>query len=146
MGLDMYLTAKRFLAYERDDELRRRIEKVPGLDTKGHPVKYVDVKAGYWRKANAIHNWFVQNVQDGEDNCQTVDVSRTQLTTLRDTCQKVADNHELASELLPPVSGFFFGDTDIDEWYFKDVEFTIDVIDKALTLGEEWWFQYHSSW
>lgn len=27
-------------------------------------------QVGYWRKANHIHNWFVENVQDGEDDCR----------------------------------------------------------------------------
>lgn len=31
---------------------------------------------GYWRKANAIHAWFVKNVQGGVDNCQSHEVSK----------------------------------------------------------------------
>lgn len=46
---------------------------------------------GYWRKANQIHNWFVQNVQGGEDDCGIYEVSQAKLIELRDTCQKVID-------------------------------------------------------
>ena len=43
----------------------------------------------YWRKANAIHSWFVQNVQDGVDNCETYQVTREQLEELVKACQTV---------------------------------------------------------
>jgi hypothetical protein len=43
----------------------------------------------YWRKANQIHNWFVENVQDGNDDCKDYYVSRKQLEELRDTCKAV---------------------------------------------------------
>lgn len=41
---------------------------------------------GYWRKANHIHKWFVDNVQDGEDDCKEYRVSIEQLHKLRDIC------------------------------------------------------------
>ena len=28
----------------------------------------------YWRKANAIHGWFVKNAQQGIDDCRTYSV------------------------------------------------------------------------
>ena len=45
----------------------------------------------YWRKANAIHGWFVRNVQDGIDECQESKVSREELTALLDICLEIAD-------------------------------------------------------
>lgn len=48
-----------------------------------------------WRKANAIHKWFVDNVQDGEDDCKEYHVSHDQLTELRDLCAKVLAASEL---------------------------------------------------
>ena len=44
---------------------------------------------GYWRKANEIHYWFVQNVQGGEDDCGNYEVSQSKLIELREICQKV---------------------------------------------------------
>lgn len=38
---------------------------------------------GYWRKANAIHGWFVRNCAEGVDECQPIAVSREQLEALR---------------------------------------------------------------
>ncbi len=52
-------------------------------------VSYIEERAGYWRKANAIHNWFVKNVQEGEDNCRDYDVSQEQMEDLLATVNKV---------------------------------------------------------
>lgn len=46
-------------------------------------------QAGYWRKANQIHSWFVHNVQGGVDNCGTYPVSHTKLKELKETCERV---------------------------------------------------------
>lgn len=49
----------------------------------------------YWRKANAIHGWFVQNVQGGEDDCGIYTVELGQLAELRDACKNVLERSEL---------------------------------------------------
>jgi hypothetical protein len=147
MGLDMYLNAERYLwgHEEGDKQISENIGQLVGLPTDGK-VKTITVEAGYWRKSNQIHNWFVKNVQDGEDNCQEAHVSREQLKELREHCQKVLDNNELAEKLLPTGSGFFFGGTDYDQWYFNDIEETIKIIDNALSMPDQWDFNYRSSW
>ena len=71
---------------------------------------------------------------------------RDDLKQLRETCQKVLDNHDLAESLLPTSSGFFFGGTEYDDWYFKDLEDTVKIIDDALKLPDQWDFNYRSSW
>ena len=44
----------------------------------------------YWRKANAIHRWFVNNVQGGEDDCEFhFEVTKEVLKKLRDVCKEV---------------------------------------------------------
>jgi hypothetical protein len=43
----------------------------------------------YWRKANAIHRWFVENVQNGIDECQRSRVTRDQLRSLVASCKEV---------------------------------------------------------
>jgi hypothetical protein len=48
-------------------------------------------EVGYWRKANAIHKWFVNNVQGYVDDCGYYEVSREQLEDLLDTCIQVRD-------------------------------------------------------
>ena len=58
-------------------------------------ISYIVEDAGYWRKANAIHQWFVDNVQDGEDDCKEYYVSEEKLRKLLDTVKKVLAASEL---------------------------------------------------
>lgn len=104
-------------------------------------------EAVYWRKANAIHAWFVDNCQNGIDECQTVDVTPGELMTLVDICKKVLADHTLADELLPSRSGFFFGSTDYDKWYFRGLEDTVTNIEAALARYTEEGTQFsYSAW
>ena len=109
-------------------------------------MKEVSIDAGYWRKANAIHDWFVRECQGGVDECQPSYVAREQLVELKELCEQVLADKTKAAELLPTTSGFFFGSTDYDEYYFQDLESTIEIIDRTLTLPSEWDIEYRSSW
>jgi len=150
MGLDMYLNAKRYLWSWSDESgdkaIAEQIQQIASVP-EDFEVQEIVIKAGYWRKANQIHRWFVQNVQDGKDDCGTYYVSRQNLVDLRDLCKKVSENKDLAATELPTESGFFFGNTEYDEWYYQDLTETIEIIDKALALDQKQWdFEYHSSW
>lgn len=151
MGLDMFLRGKRFLSRysnPNDKEVISEInKKFPELsDWQEPPIQEIIIEVAYWRKANAIHRWFVENVQDGIDNCGYYYVSREKLEELRELCIKALKGEAAARRALPTESGFFFGSTDYDEWYFKSIEDTIQSINKALTLPSSWDFEYHSSW
>jgi hypothetical protein len=156
MGLDMYLSGKRYMSkvFRKEDEpkmtaiaaLFPELEGRSGRWGDDSPVKEVSIEAGYWRKANAIHDWFVREVQEGEDNCGYYYVSREQLKELHATCVEVLADRSKAAELLPTASGFFFGSTNYDDWYFKDIAQTVAIIEECLTLPVEWEFEYHSSW
>jgi hypothetical protein len=57
----------------------------------------------------------------------------------------------LAEDLLPTQSGFFFGSTEYDEWYIRDIQSTIDIIETLLSERNESGYidgdiYYHSSW
>ena len=52
---------------------------------------------GYWRKANHIHRWFVENVQESQDDGTEYDVERHKLAQLLQTVILVLN----ASELIP---------------------------------------------
>lgn len=85
----------------------------------------------YWRKANQIRKWFVDNCGYPRDgNCDEVEVTKEALENLIDTCRKILDNHNLAEELLPCSEGFFFGSQEYDEWYFDDLTHTCDTCKK----------------
>ena len=59
----------------------------------GH--KAITDNVGYWRKANQIHNWFVNNVQDGEDDCDIYEVTKDQLKELVVVCNEVLESCKL---------------------------------------------------
>lgn len=144
----MNLYAERyFWGFDGEDKaLTNDIAQLIGIDNIAMPVKTIRLEAGYWRKANHIHQWFVNNVQDGEDNCQDACVGRDYLRELRDLCQQVLDDNTKASTLLPTSEGFCFGGKDYNQWYFADIVDTIKIIDQALALPKDWEFSYRASW
>ncbi len=126
MGLDMMLYRKNFNQSGNERDLKEVM---------------------YWRKANAIHEWFVSNVQDGIDECEPHDVTVGQLTELRNLCTAVIIDNSLAEELLPTTSGFFFGSTDYDNWYFENLKETVEALDCILIdSSPDDIFVYRSSW
>jgi len=147
MGLDMYLTAKKFIFDDEDRiRLREAIGKVyPEIELKPEEISF---EVMYWRKANAIHLWFVKNVQNGVDDCGNYYVSEENLRKLLDVVKEVLRNREKAQELLPTQEGFFFGGVEYDEYYFKDLEETEIKIQEILDneLYKIFDFEYHSSW
>lgn len=187
MGLDQYLSKKTYIKnwdHMQPNEKHTLTVKGPRakkIDPK--KVAYIEEEVMYWRKANQIHKWFVDNCQDGEDDCRTAWVSHDQLKELVDICKrilksseliegevvesytfsddgkkiknmtkgKVMANTALAEELLPSQSGFFFGGTDYDEWYYKDLKDTVEALEPLLDdqdsdamVGTT--FYYSSSW
>lgn len=134
----------------------------------------VSVSVAYWRKANAIHQWFVANVQEGVDDCREYEVSRDQLRELLDVVTELLkhvdkgepvkerdffgneyDSYpnltmdvEAAKASLPTQQGFFFGSTNYDEWYVHDLEITRDQLTQILNDKklEGFYFSYRSSW
>jgi len=167
MGLDMYLEVRKYVSraefsspgnYTNSQEYASLIANAPAgidkyTDFGGISVSY---PAGYWRKANAIHGWFVNNVQGGEDNCQPYYVPREKLVELQNDCRAVllvnagADKEEVAIDHgLNPTQGFFFGSYEMDEYYDQDLKYTIEMLDHVLSCVPdeyEYSFYYTSSW
>ena len=155
MGLDMYLSAKRYLWSDTDKEVSTKVGEIIGVqgDTERRfngsslVVKEIALDAMYWRKANAIHGWFVNVVQGGEDDCNSYDVDREQLIALRDLCKDILEHPDAErDEDLDPIEGFFFGSYDKDEWYFQDLKNTVEGLDRVLALPKEYSFSYQASW
>lgn len=156
MGLDMYLSKKTYVKqweYKEDDNFKVEVTKKekPVENIESERISYVIEDVGYWRKANHIHKWFVDNVQYGEDNCKEYYVEESQLEELLELCKRVLADNSLAEELLPSESGFFFGSIEYDEYYYKDLEHTVEIIETLLSernkdgylLGD---IYYSSSW
>ena len=109
---------------------------------------YEDNQIASWRKANAIHKWFVDNVQDGVDDCGDYKVTKEQLIELHNVCNDVLADPNLAEQLLPTQGGFFFGETKYGMNYTNDLEYTKRIIDeileyKSYCLND---LYYSSSW
>jgi hypothetical protein len=151
MGLDCYLTAKKYVSNysEKDKELVEYLKTAPVPKGKNWRVDELTLSVGYWRKANQIHKWFVDNVQGGKDDCKEYFVSWEQLKQLYAVVQAVLNDKTLAGDLLPTQGGFFFGDTSYDEYYFDDLANTIEILDaifKNEELTQRWDFYYRASW
>ena len=155
MGLDMYLTAEKYLSkyFDPADAAKitgiNEIFNLEGSDDGDYGAQSVIFKVAYWRKANAIHQWFVDNCQEGIDECQRAYVSREQLQELLELCQEIIASPKKGRELLPTANGFFFGSTEYDEYYLDDARYTVERLtkilnDPALDAGVE--FYYQSSW
>lgn len=170
MGLDMFLEREYYIFSTADIAEKDLHITLNGYPQNGNDIIYsiplknlkkVVLEEMYWRKANAIHKWFVDNVQDGHDDCGRYFVPTDKLYTLRETLQKVmdisADNltqeelEEQCKQLLPTQEGFFFGDTSYKEVYFGDVAETLTMLDTLLADIEKgahhnYQIYYSSSW
>lgn len=156
MGLDMYLYRREYLSNyswgsdnEKEKAAFQTILEAVGLEATEHaPHIHVEVCVAYWRKANAIHKWFC-DLDGGRDECQPIYVTRENLVALAELCRSALVHPALAASVLPPQAGFFFGSTEIDEWYMEDMKNTINQIDKILEATPEggWTdFIYRASW
>jgi hypothetical protein len=182
MGLDMYLSKKTYVKnwdFMKPEDLHtvsvlRNNEPVPYIQP--HRVSYIMESVMYWRKSNQIHNWFVNNVQDGKDDCGEYYVSVDQLKELLGVCKNVLEHIEKSEktkqmvevgwsdgkpmmeevevyvspeieELLPTTDGFFFGSTEYDEYYVSDIKSTITELETILSEDNtNGEFYYSSSW
>lgn len=154
MGLDMYLYADKYVSrknydvkiadekygydYATNEAFQTIVSAVNAeslVDNEWSGMT-VSIPVGYWRKANAIHGWIVNNCADGLDECQRIYISRDKAKELVEACKAVLADKSLAEQLLPPQSGFFFGSYEIDEWYMRDLEQTIQIFEKVLAAAE----------
>lgn len=173
MGLDSYwYLRKSKLKYPDDLDARKKIlaeypEAIREIAEDQHRAVIIDdsfYEIGYFRKVNAMHHWVVENCADGHDICQDIFVSVESAKDLLEACEKVLaakadislndeDLESIVLETLPPSDGFFFGSTNIDDWYFKDIEqlrgfltATIAFLTKSSDDDEEWDLIYRASW
>ena len=156
MGLDMFLSKRTFIGsnYEhRNAEVKIDIT-LNGKQVEFNPkrISYIHEEVAYWRMANQIHAWFVDQCQDGEDDCGEYRVSIAQVRELIDLCKEVLEKKDEAFSQanLPTQGGFFFGDTEYGENYYSDIEDTIHMLTDAVAGVEEKDYNvdffYHSSW
>ncbi len=163
MGLDMYLYRETFVGGNHEyRDVQGTVELSYNTDDNERLPINVDIKSLvsvtehllYWRKANAIHGWFVRNVQGGNDDCKEYVVRRSDLEELWQICNEILNiedkekRDDLAYKLLPPTTGFFFGTYTLDEYYFSDLEKTKTVLGKELESPKTYdiSYKYQASW
>lgn len=163
MGLDMYFFAKKttYKSFSKWDEPDRANEVNYPEDLKTFSDYIYDrnfksvqtetiYQIGYFRKFNALHSYIVKTFADGVDNCQAILLHKEDVEQIKKVLDDVlkANTVEKAKELLPTQSGFFFGGTDYDEFYFEEVKDAADLMQSFLDNFdfESYQLIYQASW
>lgn len=114
---------------ELADYIYQRNFKSENTDKKGR----YSYQVGYFRKFNALHSYIVNHFGKGIDHCQVIKISevgRKQLLKDLNEVLNAKDNYKTAEKLLPTKSGFFFGSTSYNEYYYEDVKDAIELFEK----------------
>ena len=164
MGLDCYLYKETYITFDEDENgniiqpeckvvyNKEKTKWTEKIESKTFRPSHIVEEIGYWRKANHIHAWFVDNCGHGIDECQHIDVRYDDLLQLKKICETIVKQEEgweeYAKENLPSRSGFFFGGTEYDEYYINDCKHLIDIVNE-LEKDEEnstQEYYYRASW
>ena len=105
---------------ELEAQLRKEIE-----------LSYLEYDA-YFRKVNFLFAYYENKGKMVEQYYAFTD--KEDIDDIIDRCERVLADHSLASKLLPTQSGFFFGGTDYDDWYFSDVKDCLNQMKKYREL------------
>jgi hypothetical protein len=158
MGLDMYLSGKVYISNSKfindemvpNEDFKKIVDVLPEgtfADSNAGGL-LIDVPVAYWRKFNALHDYIIQNYNNGEDRCEPVNLTKPSLVTLLEILTNIANRpvgSEYAKEHLPTASGFFFGSTEYDVYYMGEVRRTIKILKKLIDSNYDY-FVYESSW
>lgn len=148
MGLDMYLTASKYVGGWKHcdksekatfNKILKSIKLSPSDVSLSCQGIDVNINIGYWRKAWQIHKWFVQKIQNNIDDCRKSYVSKEHLKELKHLCKTVLKTKDTS----------YMPSTDMveDEQYFRQIEDTIKIINIALSdKFEDFQIHYQASW
>lgn len=145
MGLDMFLySTVRVESIEELETIRERVNGHKSIENLNNeldsikkekdiiwdiPIKLsnwnglevnISHQECYWRKFNALHGWFVEECQGGVDECQESIVPLEKIRELYLSIEHLEKGKPLPDN-FKPVSGFFFGGTEKDDWFWSDV-------------------------
>jgi hypothetical protein len=159
MGLDQYLSAKKTFSnsqWGKDEERRIHAEIVSAVDASSileadHPYVVVEITVAYWRKARAIHDWFLSNCVYANNAGYSFHVTRDELWALHDLCVVIpfglaVHGDEYADSRIPNPSWFGGGDEKYGDWYKESLKYTADVIFKLLSDGKNENLAFEYSW
>lgn len=112
------------------DKYRNKILSIAEIEAafESEIKMYYKVHDAYFRKVNFIYAYF-QNILVDEI-CL---ISADDLAKFIDVCKKTLKENSIAyaKENLPTQSGFFFGSTAYDEWYWNDIKDCISQMSKV---------------
>ena len=164
MGLDMYFyarktTYKSFSKWYKPDradetnypeDLKTFSDYIYDRNFKSAETE-IRYQIGYFRKFNALHSYIVKTFANGVDDCQDIILYKEDVEQIKKVLDEVLNAHqqvEKAKELLPTQSGFFFGGTDYDEFYFEDVKDAANLMQSFLGNFDfdKYQLVYQASW
>jgi hypothetical protein len=128
----------------------QRLKAVPletWLSQREEIVKvHYDKEVLYYRKVNFLFSYFA-NKGTMIDEAFSM-VTKEDVLDIINKCKFILKNHDLADELLPTQSGFFFGSTDYDRYYYHDVECVLKQFEEELLplFDEDWNVYVYFSW
>lgn len=82
---------------------------------------------------------YVHKMKDGEDILKVIEKSMKRQSDRASKKGNVADP-------LEPIEGFFFGSSEKDEYYYKDLEYTVELINALLPNIKSYSIIYRASW
>lgn len=86
---------------------------------------------GYFRKVNFLVAFFEEKGMNVD--CQhDIEVHKEDVEELLSKCEEVLRDHSRGPALLPTKSGFFFGSTNYDEYYYITVQQVRDFVKEEL--------------
>ena len=135
MGLDMYIhkTVHKYGDSNNIDDLT--------YDKFGRTNSYdLTTTVGYWRKANAIHRYFVKNFGDGVDESQDMYITTDDLKNLIGVCEnviKVFVGKKLVLNKTPENTEGVADEVTITEDWLKDNWEKLFSYDLAEALTED---------
>lgn len=152
MGLDMYLNKRTYVENWNHTPKEKRynitIKRESGHEIKPERITETVEQIMYWRKANHIHKFFIDNCADGNDECQEIYIDRSILADLVSTLTIVLHHkdEETSAKHLPTDSGFFFGSLMYDDYYYDCCQETLEVISDFLKNEQDGDLWYRASW
>lgn len=134
MGLDMYVTGRKFC-------LSQRLK-----DEEGYEIEAVHLRLAYWRKHANLHGYIVQTYANGEDNCQDIELGLDELHHLLEVVKEPSR--------MPKTEGFFFGESFGNQ---EEIDDDVEQLTRCIAFLEspaiskekgEWWRSviYRASW
>lgn len=116
-----------------------------GLDQYFYAKPGDDAELAYFRKANYLHRWALATTEEQpeSDNCTYIKITLGDLRNLVKQIDEILSlresrKYKKAKELLDeynlvPMGGFFFGSTEIDKNFWKELKEDRDTIDGMIT-------------